>query len=105
MEFFRPITVDEAVELLGRLPGTVKVLAGGTDLAVEQEFLHPRWDALLHIGNIPALRGIRDDGGEIVLGAATSFAEIIRSPLAQRRGRSLVEAARTVGSWPIQLQG
>lgn len=105
MEFYRPTTIDAAVELLGRLPGTVKVLAGGTDLAVEQESLHPRWDALVFVGNIPALRGIREEGGALVLGAATTFAEAIRSPLVQRRARSLVEAARTVGSWAIQLQG
>ncbi len=105
MKFYSPTAVNEAVELLGRLPGTVKVLAGGTDLAVEQEFLHPHWDALVYVGNVAELRGIREEGGALVLGAATSFADVIRSPLAQRRARSLVEAARTVGSWAIQLQG
>ncbi|HEY7677995.1 MAG TPA: FAD binding domain-containing protein, partial [Candidatus Methylomirabilis sp.] len=105
MEFYSPTTVDETVELLGRLPGTVKVLAGGTDLAVEREFLHPHWDALVYLGNVAELRGIREESGVLVLGAATSFAEMIRSPLVQRRARSLVEAARTVGSWAIQLQG
>ena len=105
MEFYRPTTIEEAVELLGRLPGTVKVLAGGTDLAVEQEFLHPRWDALVSLGNVAGLRGIREEGGALALGAATTFAEVIRSPLVQRRARSLVEAARTVGSWAIQVQG
>jgi CO/xanthine dehydrogenase FAD-binding subunit len=105
MEFYSPTTVDEAVDLLGRLPGTVKVLAGGTDLAVEQEFLHPRWDALVYVGNVAGLRGIREESGALVLGAATTFAEVLRSPLVQRRARSLVEAARTVGSWAIQVQG
>jgi CO/xanthine dehydrogenase FAD-binding subunit len=105
MDFYSPATVDEAVELLGRLPGTVKVLAGGTDLAVEQEFLHPHWDALVYVGNVAELRGIREESGALVLSAGTTFAEVLRSPLVQRRARSLVEAARTVGSWAIQLQG
>jgi CO/xanthine dehydrogenase FAD-binding subunit len=59
----------------------------------------------VYLGTVAELRGIREEGGVLVLGAATSFAEMIRSPLVQRRARSLVEAARTVGSWAIQLQG
>jgi len=89
----RPTTIDEAVELLARIEGA-KLLAGGTDLVpnMKQGLAEP--PALISLGRVPALRGIRIEGDALRIGAMTTLDAIAAD---QRIPRVLAEAAQAVG--------
>ena len=99
--YARPSTPDEAIALLAE--GGWTILAGGTDFYPAQG-ARPIRDDILDIGAIEALRGIREDKGDIVIGAATSWTEIVRARLPMAFD-ALKAAAREVGSVQIQNTG
>lgn len=99
--YARPSTPDEAIALLAE--GGWTILAGGTDFYPAQGD-RPIRDDILDIGAIEALRGIREDKGDIVIGAATSWTEIVRARLPMAFD-ALKAAAREVGSVQIQNTG
>lgn len=99
--YARPSTPDEAIALLA--DGRFTVLAGGTDFYPAQGN-RPIRDDILDIGAIAALRGIREDGGDVVIGAATTWTDIVRASLPDGFS-ALKQAAREVGSIQIQNTG
>ena len=95
----------EAYSWLDEYGGTGKVLAGGTDLMV---YLNARTliaPAYLDIWNVNELRGIEDEGNSILIGALTTYTEVINSSIAGEYAPILVEASRTVGAVQIQNRG
>ena len=75
--------INEALEL--KLKHNAIIFAGGTDLMVEHlrgsnliaKFERP----VLFINEVDELKGIKEDGNNIIIGALTTFDEIIKSPL------------------------
>ncbi|HET7728197.1 MAG TPA: xanthine dehydrogenase family protein subunit M [Candidatus Limnocylindrales bacterium] len=86
--------------------GPWRPLAGGTDLYVQMTGeLGPPPARLLDLWGLDELRGIRLDGGDLVLGALTTYTEIRRSPLVREHVPALAEAAATIGAAQIQNRG
>ena len=98
MEYCSAHTVAEATALLASA-GSVKPIAGGTDLAVAlADALNPP-DMLVDISGIAGLRGIRRSKEECAIGAAVTIAEIAaRVDLPA----CLVQGARSIGSPQIR---
>lgn len=96
-------SLHEAVEMLSHTNGgPVRLLAGGTDLMLQ---LHERIlaaDTLIDISRVPELCGVRLEEGQISIGAATTFAEIARSPLIRQHAPLLVQASKQIGAAQIQ---
>ncbi len=69
---YNPRTTDELAELFMQNPGA-RLLAGGTDLALEVTQMHRQLDTLIYVGDIDELKQIRVDGDQIELGAAASL--------------------------------
>ena len=75
--------IDDALEL--KLKHNAIIFAGGTDLMVEHlrgsnliaKFERP----VLFINEISELKGIKEDENNIIIGALTTFDEIIKSPI------------------------
>jgi xanthine dehydrogenase small subunit len=99
--FARPATLDAALELLAQPGQRWRVIAGGTDILVQHEHQLKALN-LLDLSGLSELRGIDETDDELRIGALASFAEIIRSPLAQTWAVPLVMAAREVGGAQIQ---
>ena len=53
-------------------------------------------ELLVDLGRIEELRGVRDDGDAIVVGAMTTHDDVLREPLIRQHALLLAEAARTV---------
>ena len=85
--------------------GPLVPLAGGTDLYVGLHFGTERGTRFLDLQGLAGLRGIRARGERLSIGALTTYAEILRSPLVARRLPILAAAAREVGSPQIQSRG
>jgi CO/xanthine dehydrogenase FAD-binding subunit len=99
--YAKPETVEEALKLLG--DGAWRILAGGTDFYPAQG-ARPVRDSVLDINGLVSLRGIARDGGDIVIGARTTWTDIIRADLPPAFD-ALKLAAREVGSVQIQNTG
>jgi carbon-monoxide dehydrogenase medium subunit len=104
-EYLYPTTVEEALHMLAAHHGKARVIAGGTDLMRDFQRGEHRADCLVDISRIPALRGIAAADGIISIGAATTHAEIARSPLIHRHAAVLAEAAAEVGSPQVRNVG
>ena len=81
-EFHAPRTLDEALEIL-RDNAAVCVLAGGTDVMVRvrRGVVPAERTTLLSVHRIPGMRGCRREDGELVVGAATTAADLGRETL------------------------
>jgi xanthine dehydrogenase small subunit len=98
-----PRTLAEAYELLAT--GAWRPLAGGTDALVERAagIADPR--GYLDLAGLAELRGIELRGGALVVGAATTYAELRRDPLVAEHAPVLAEMAAQVGAAQIQGRG
>jgi len=101
-----PQTIDEAVAMLADSAGDAVPIAGGTDLLVEWPSNLRAHDRIyIDLSAISPLRAHEWSQDELVLGALTTFWDIVRDPIAQRELPMLVAAARTVGAIQIQSRG
>jgi CO/xanthine dehydrogenase FAD-binding subunit len=103
VEVLTPRSLDEALRLKAERPAA-RPIAGGTDLLVELNFDRARPETLLNLNEVEELRGWSRENGTLRLGSGLTYAEAMRSPLAQELP-ALAEAARTVGSPQIRTRG
>ncbi|TPK62847.1 xanthine dehydrogenase family protein subunit M [Mesorhizobium sp. B2-4-19] len=101
IRYAKPTTVDEALALLGE--SAWRILAGGTDFYPAQG-AKPFRDNVLDINGLAALRGIAETDDHFVIGARTTWTDLIRRPLPPAFD-ALKQAAREVGSPQIQNVG
>jgi carbon-monoxide dehydrogenase medium subunit len=104
-DYVRPSTVDEAVAALAAAGEDGKVLAGGQSLlpVLRMRLSYP--STLVDLGRIDSLRGVRDEGDALVIGAMTTHDEVLRDPLVARHAPLLAQAAATVGDPQVRHVG
>ncbi|MER8728234.1 xanthine dehydrogenase family protein subunit M [Mesorhizobium sp. M1227] len=98
IRYAKPTTVDDALALLGE--GQWRILAGGTDFYPAQGS-KPFRDNVLDINGLVALRGIAEAEKHWLVGARTTWTDLVRHPLPAAFD-ALKQAAREVGSVQIQ---
>ncbi|HEX7132867.1 MAG TPA: FAD binding domain-containing protein [Iamia sp.] len=98
-----PTTVDELVAARADDP-TALLLAGGTDLmvAVNAGWTAPR--SVIALRRVAGLRGVRVDAGDVVIGAGTTYRQLLAPEVADLVP-ALAQASRTVGSPQIRAAG
>jgi 4-hydroxybenzoyl-CoA reductase subunit beta len=103
-KLLRPRTLDAALSLLAK-HNNARIVAGGTDLipSMRQKLFEPQY--VLDIRNIAELKGIRQQGSGVEIGALTSLTTIEHSDLLRRRYPVLTEAAATVASPLLRNMG
>lgn len=97
-----PTSLDHALDAMDAAP--VLVLAGGTDLMVEINDGRRTPVAVIAVGRLPELRGWRLDGDDLVIGAATTYTDLLAADFLHH-APALAAAARTVGSPQIRNTG
>jgi 4-hydroxybenzoyl-CoA reductase subunit beta len=108
-ELKHPSTLAEALDVLSNSADksvrATRILAGGTDLlpSMKQRLFEPQ--CLLDLRHIDELKGIRETGQGIEIGALATLREIEHSPLLRQKFSILVEAAKTVASPVIRNMG
>ena len=100
-------TLAEAYSVLAARPPGLRVLAGGTDLMVQ---INARVDLdnlgqILDIWGLHPLRGVELRGDKLIIGALTTYMDLIQSPLVRARFPALADVSREVGAWAIQNRG
>jgi aerobic carbon-monoxide dehydrogenase medium subunit len=103
--YHRPASVSEAVQLLARLGEDARPLAGGHSLIPMMKLRLAQPQHLVDLGKIAGLKGIRQEQGEIVIGAMTTQAEIVASPLLAEKAPLLIEAAKVIADPQVRSVG
>lgn len=96
-------SVDEAIAALSS--GDSKLLAGGHSLLPAMKLRLNQPASLIDISRIEALKGIREDGGEIVIGAGTTHGDIATSELIKNKLSFFAEAAALIGDVQVRNYG
>ena len=104
-EYFAPASVDEALELLASHGEDAKILAGGQSLIpmMKLRIASPRY--LIDVNRIPALRGLKQEGDRLVMGALCRHAEIEQSPLIRERLSLMTDAASQTADVQVRNRG
>lgn len=95
-------TVDEAIAALS---GDVKILAGGHSLLPAMKLRMNRPSKLVDITGLAALKGIKEEDGEIVIGAAVTHADIAYDKLIKNKLPFFTQAASLVGDLQVRNHG
>jgi len=74
--FQRPTTLDECLSLLAQPQSDARLVAGGTDLAVESNLRGRRFKNLISVEALSELRVFRESERAVELGAALTLSEI-----------------------------
>jgi carbon-monoxide dehydrogenase medium subunit len=104
-DYHAPRSVGDAIALLGQYGGDAKLLAGGHSLLPMMKLRFAQPAHLIDLNRIDSLRGIREEGATIVIGAMTVENELIRSPLLQQKLPLLTEAAKQIADPQVRNRG
>jgi carbon-monoxide dehydrogenase medium subunit len=105
-EYQRPANLDEALRALGSGDEGTKVIVGGQSLLPLLKLRMASVERLVDIGRLPELQGIREgaDGG-VVIGATTTYREVMESPLVAERLPMLIEVVDGIGDVQVRNRG
>lgn len=98
-----PATLAEAVQLVQG--ADAKPLAGGQSLLPLMKLRLASPGQLVDLRRIGELRGIREDGDAIIIGAMTTYLMALKSPVLARRAPLVVETAHVVGDMQVRARG
>jgi carbon-monoxide dehydrogenase medium subunit len=103
-DYTRPGSVAAAVEAL-TADEEAKVIAGGQSLLplLRLRFAYPT--LLVDLGGISQLRGVRDAGDALEVGALTTHYELTRDPLIAAHAGLLAQAAGTIADPAVRHRG
>jgi carbon-monoxide dehydrogenase medium subunit len=104
-DYVRPSTVDEAIQALASAGEDAKVLAGGQSLLPVLRMRLAAPTTLIDLGRVAELRGVREEGDELVIGAMTTHYDVQRDALVASHAALLKEATDTVADPQIRHRG
>jgi len=97
--------VKGAISILSQHKGDAKILAGGHSLIPLMKLRLSTVSHLVDISRISELSYIKEEGGNIVIGALTTHYQIESSDLLKRRCPLLPQAAREIGDVQVRNKG
>jgi carbon-monoxide dehydrogenase medium subunit len=103
--YHRPKSVPEAVALLGDLGDDARPLAGGHSLIPMMKLRLAAPEHLVDLAGIADLKGIREDGGDIVIGAMVTQHELIASDLLTAKIPIVRETALLIADPQVRYLG
>ena len=104
-DYVRPSSVDEAVRALASGGDDAKAIAGGQSLMplLRLRLAYP--ERLVDLGGLDSLRGVRDLGDALEIGALTTHYEVVRDPLIRAHCGLLAQAAATIADPAVRHRG
>ena len=104
-DYLFPQSVEEALDMLEARGGDARIIAGGTDLALQRQRGRSPARVMVDITRIPDLDRIEEQDDYIHLGARVTHAQVAASPLIRSRAGVLAEACGSVGGPQIRNVG
>lgn len=103
-DYYRPFSLDEAAAMISA-KGDFKLLAGGMSLIPALKLRLARYSGLVDLGALDSLKGIRRDGGAVVIGAMTPHADVAASSEVGRSIPALAALAGGIGDPLVRNRG
>ncbi|MBB4907368.1 FAD binding domain-containing protein [Actinophytocola algeriensis] len=104
-DYVAPTTVDDAVRALSEAGEDAKIIAGGQSLLPVLRMRLAAPSKLIDLGKVPELRGIREDGDALVIGAMTTHYEMQHDPLIAEHASLLALTANAVADPQVRHRG
>jgi carbon-monoxide dehydrogenase medium subunit len=104
-DYVRPDSVAEAVSALAEGGEDAKVLAGGQSLIPVLRLRLSYPSTVVDVGRVADLRGVRDDGDAIVIGAMTTHHDVMHDPLVAEHAPLIAQATATVADPQVRHRG
>jgi carbon-monoxide dehydrogenase medium subunit len=104
-EYERATSVEEAIAALRRLGPEARIIAGGHSLLPMMKLRLATPEHLIDINDLTELAYIREDDGEIRIGALTRHADLQRSELLARRFPLFADAEAVIADPVVRNRG
>src|SRR5580658_8964895 len=104
-ELFQPTSVDDALALQARHGAKAWVLAGGLDSFDWFKDRIKRPEYVIDLSQVKELRGVRQTGDGLEIGAMTTLSEVVRHPMIREKYSLLSQGAELAASPQIRNQG
>jgi carbon-monoxide dehydrogenase medium subunit len=104
-DYAAPGTVEEALALLIDHGDEAKVLAGGQSLLPVMRMRLNAPELVVDLGKVESLRGIRDDGDALVVGAMTTYQALLDDAAVHEHALLLTKAVETIADPQIRHRG
>ena len=83
----------------------MKILAGGQSLIPVMRLRLAAPETVVDLTKVAELRGVRDDGDAIVIGAMTTHSDVLSDPLIKQHAPLIAEATETVADRQVRHRG
>jgi carbon-monoxide dehydrogenase medium subunit len=103
--YHRPASVKEAVSLLGSLGEDARAIAGGHSLIPMMKLRLASPAHLIDLAGVADLKGIHEDGRDVVIGAMTTQHEVIESELLGKKIPILRETSFVIADPQVRYVG
>ncbi|MGP9820412.1 FAD binding domain-containing protein [Salinarimonas sp. NSM] len=103
--YHSPTTVQEAVALLAELGDEARALAGGHSLIPMMKLRLAAPEALVDLSRIASLKGVREEGSDIVIGAMTTQHQLLQDPILAAKLPLIPETSAVIADPQIRYRG
>lgn len=101
--YHKPVSLDDAAKQISGAEN--RLLAGGMSLIPSLKLRLNRYAALVDLGAVPELKGIRRDGNVLVIGAMTPHAEVAASAVVKLALPAMAALAEGIGDPLVRNRG
>ncbi len=104
-DYVKVTSIDQALAALKSGGEDSKIISGGQSLLPVLRLRMADPSVLVDCGGIDEMLGVREDGGSITIGAATTHHAVMNNPLVQTHALLLAQATATVADPAIRHRG
>ena len=104
-DYLAPTSVEEALAALAEHGDDAKIIAGGQSLLPVLRMRLNAPELVIDLGRIDSLRGIRDDGDALVIGAMTTHHDVRTSDLVREHAGVIARATDQLADEQIRHRG
>jgi aerobic carbon-monoxide dehydrogenase medium subunit len=104
-EYVAPTTLEDALQALSEAGDDAKIIAGGQSLLPVLRMRLNAPEVVIDLGRIESLRGVRDDGDAIVIGAMTRHADVLTDPLVRENAFVITKAVEVLADPQVRHRG
>ena len=104
-DYVAPTSVEDALAALAEHGDDAKIIAGGQSLLPVLRMRLNAPETVIDLGRIDSLRGIRDDGDALVIGAMTTHHDVRTSDLVREHAGVIAKATDQLADSQIRHRG
>lgn len=104
-DYLAPTSLEEALAALAEHGDDAKLIAGGQSLLPVMRMRLGAPEVVIDLGRIDALRGIREDGDAVVIGAMTTHSDVGSDPLVAEHAGLITRAIDHLADAQVRHRG